>query len=108
MFRGAVPVPNGSEERYVRSSTVVSRQVDGEALVVPIRGGVGDLDSIFSFNALGSDLWALLEKRQSLAEMTEWVVQRYEVAPDQATKDICAFLSDLSQAGLVHTERTAP
>jgi hypothetical protein len=96
-----------SEERFLRSSNVVSRQMEGETLVVPIRGGVGDLDAIFSFNALGSDLWGLLEQRRSLPEMTDWVVARYEVSHEQASRDIQAFISELKEAGLVISKTAA-
>ncbi len=88
--------------RYVRSSTVVSREIAGETLVVPVRGGVGDLDSIFSFNGLGSDLWNLLQAGTSIEEMAAWVEERYEVTFEQALTDINAFMDELSQAGLVH------
>jgi len=90
--------------RYVRSSTVVSREIAGETLVVPVRGGVGDLDSIFSFNGLGSDLWNLLQAGTSIEEMAVWVEERYEVTFEQALTDINAFMDELSQAGLVHQD----
>jgi len=90
--------------RYVRSSTVVSREIAGETLVVPVRGGVGDLDSIFSFNGLGSDLWNLLQAGTSIEEMAVWVEERYEVTFEQALADINAFMDELSQAGLVHQD----
>ena len=90
--------------RYIRSSTVVSREIAGETLVVPVRGGVGDLDSIFSFNGLGSDLWNLLQAGTSMEEMANWVEERYEVTFEQALADINAFMDELSQAGLVHQD----
>jgi hypothetical protein len=91
-----------SPAKYVRSSTVVSREIGGETLVVPVRGGVGDLDSIFSFNPLGSGLWNLLQAGRSVEEMADWVVERYEVTSQRALADIQAFLDELSRAGLVH------
>jgi hypothetical protein len=91
-----------SPAKYVRSSTIVSREIGGETLVVPVRGGVGDLDSIFSFNPLGSELWNLLEAGTSVEEMADWVVGRYEVTSQQALADIQAFIEELSRTGLVH------
>jgi len=88
-------------ERYLRSSAVVSRQIADETLVVPIRGGAGDLNSIFSFNPIGSDLWNLLEKEVSVDEMTSWVTDHYEVSEQQALGDIREFVSELIGAGLV-------
>ncbi len=42
---------------FVRSQSVVSRRVAGETLIVPVRGKVGDLASIYSFNGTGSLIW---------------------------------------------------
>jgi len=95
-----------SAAKYVRNSRVVSREVAGETLVVPIRGGVGDLDSIFSFNPLGSELWTLLQDGASIEEMTAWVVDQYDVTSDQATADIEAFVAELSRSGLIHLQES--
>ena len=80
------------DTKFRRSTTVVSREIASETLVVPIRGGVGDLDAIFSFNPVGSDLWTLMEKDTSLGEM---------VGRDQAFADIRSFVDELLSAGLV-------
>jgi hypothetical protein len=88
-------------EKYLRSSTVVSREIADETLVVPIRGGAGDLNSIFSFNPIGSDLWNLLEKEVSVEEMTSWVTDHYDVREEQALGDIREFVGELLGAGLV-------
>jgi hypothetical protein len=91
-----------SPAKYVRSSNVVSREIAGETLVVPVRGGVGDLDSIFSFNPLGSHLWELLKEGASVEGMAEWVVEHYEVASEQASEDIRSFVDELRRTGLIH------
>jgi hypothetical protein len=87
--------------RFHRSSTVVSRQIGNELVVVPIRGGVGDLDAVFSFNSVGADVWTLLENEQTFEELVGWVVDHYEAAErEQVEKDINDFVSDLLNAGL--------
>ncbi len=88
--------------KYVRSTAVVSRLIADETLVVPIRGGVGDLDSIYSFNPVGSDLWGLLEQEVSVEEMCRWVTEHYEVTEDQALGDIREFVGELVGSGLVN------
>jgi hypothetical protein len=86
--------------KFRRSSNVVSREIGSELLVVPIRGGVGDLDAIFSFNGVGSDVWALMETDQSIDVLANWVVEHYEASRAQVEKDLSEFLSELVQAGL--------
>lgn len=94
--------------KYVRSTAVVSRTIADETLVVPIRGGVGDLDSIYSFNSVGSDIWSLLEKEVSMDEISAWVTQHYEVTEEQALSDIREFLGELVGSGLVNSVVEAP
>lgn len=89
------------KSKYVRSTAVVSRLIADETLVVPIRGSVGDLDSIFSFNPLGSDLWRLMEKEVSVGEMCAWVTEHYEVTHERALGDIQEFVGELVGSGLV-------
>jgi len=55
------------EQLFTRSRSVVSRVVAGETLIVPVRGRVGDLASIYSFNATGSLIWRLLDVRPGVA-----------------------------------------
>ncbi len=89
------------EQLFTRSRSVVSRVVAGETLVVPVRGKVGDLASIFSFNGTGSLIWQLLDKPHSLAELVEAVERDYEVKPEQAQKDVNKFLDDMFSVGLL-------
>ena len=86
---------------YHRSTAVVSRQISGETLVVPIRGKVGDLASIYSFNESGSVLWAALEKPRSLEELASVLCQSFEVEQDDAWRDADAFVQEMQAAGLL-------
>src|SRR5271166_2516739 len=82
------------EQVYVRSLAVVSRRVAGETLIVPVRGKVGDLASIYSFNETGSLIWQTLESPKGLAELIRAVQQEYAVERDQAERDVKQFLND--------------
>lgn len=89
------------QEVYVRNASVVSRKIEDETLVVPIRRGVGDLDSIYSFNPLGAEIWSLLEKEITVEQIAHWVVDQYEVTFERAETDICEFLNELLRMGLI-------
>jgi hypothetical protein len=86
---------------YRRSQAVVSRQISGETLVVPIRGKVGDLASIYSFNETGSVLWSALEHPKSLENLTSLLYQSFEVGWDDACRDADAFVREMQAAGLL-------
>src|ERR1700685_733016 len=93
--------PSHSEAVFLRSPAVVSRRVSGETLIVPVRGKVGDLGSIYSFNETGSLIWQLLESPRNLTELIRAVEQEYEVSPEHARRDVTQFLNDTLSVGLV-------
>jgi hypothetical protein len=84
-----------------RTSEAVSREVGGETVVVPVCRGVGDLDSIFTFNAVGTRLWMLLAENRTEAELAEYVAQHFAVNAETARRDVQLFLRDLQEAGLL-------
>ena len=94
-------LPSSEVAVYRRSSAVVSRQISGETLVVPIRGKVGDLASIYSFNEAGSVLWAALEQPRSLESLASALCQSFEVEWDDARRDADAFVQEMQAAGLL-------
>ena len=89
---------------YRRSTAVVSRHISGEMLVVPIRGKVGDLASIFSFNETGSVLWAALEHPSSVERLASTLCQSFAVEWDEARRDADSFVRDMQAAGLLSAE----
>jgi Coenzyme PQQ synthesis protein D (PqqD) len=90
-----------AEEQIVRSQSVVARVIAGETLIVPIRGNVGDLASIYSFNGTGTLIWQLLQSPKSVAELAESVAQEYNVDPAQAERDVLSFVNEMKAVSLV-------
>jgi hypothetical protein len=89
--------------RFIRNRDVVSRQIQGELIIVPIRAGVGELNSLYTLNPVGSALWDFLEEAHNLPEMVQKVCDEFEVTADQACCDIAAFLDSLAEEQLVQS-----
>ena len=93
-----------AEKREIKkSSNVVSRVVAEEAIVVPIRRGVADMDSIFTFNEAGTALWNMIEANCSAEEMREYLRKEYGLTAERAAADTERFIGDLATAGLIDT-----
>jgi Coenzyme PQQ synthesis protein D (PqqD) len=88
-------------DTYVRSSAVVSRLIAGETLVVPVRGKVGDLASIYSFNEVGTTIWEALAKPTSVNALVDLIEREYEVSRERAAQDVELFLQEMRAADLV-------
>jgi hypothetical protein len=89
------------DETYIRSSAVVSRLIAGETLVVPVRGKVGDLASIYSFNDVGTTIWGALANSTSINTLIEMIEREYAVTHVRAAQDVENFLHEMQAAELV-------
>ena len=92
---------DASAQKFVKDTQVVTRSVAGETIIVPIASGVGDLDSIYTLNEVGTSIWRLVDGHRSTGEKAESIATEYEVTREEADRDIAAFLGELRDAGLV-------
>jgi hypothetical protein len=87
--------------RYKRNQDVVSRNIEGELVIVPIRSGVGDLNSLYTLNPVGSVLWEFMNEGHTVPEMVQRVCDEFEVSEGQAQPDIETFLDSLMAEKLI-------
>jgi len=90
-----------SAKCFARENDCVTREIAGETIIVPIRNRVGDLDSIFTLNEVGTMIWQLIDGRTSTRQIAEAIHRAYDVEQDEATRDIVGFLESLKSAGLI-------
>jgi hypothetical protein len=86
---------------YTKDADLVTRDVAGETIIVPIKNKVGDLGSIYTLNEIGSTIWQLIDGKKSVNEIAKAVCNAYEVTPHVAEKDTLEFLNSLKEAGLL-------
>jgi len=92
-----------SEEKksYTKKSDFVTRSITDETIIVPVRGGVGDLNSIYTLNEMGTRIWELMNDGTDIDKMAETISSEYEVSMEEAKKDVTEFLSSLESVGLI-------
>jgi hypothetical protein len=89
------------EKAFVKGDDLMTRNIAGETLIVPVRNRVGDLSSIYTLNEVGARVWQLLDGRTPLAEIVRAITGEYEVTADEAAADISELILDWETAGLV-------
>lgn len=87
--------------RYNRDADVVTRRIAGEALLVPIRKRLADLDCVYVLHGVADFLWERLDGTRTKADLLREVVERFAVGSPEASGDIDEFLGELEKAGLV-------
>jgi hypothetical protein len=89
---------------YVRNNDVISRKIAGELFLVPIKGKIADMESIFALTAVAEYIWERLDGRKSLHEILNDVVAGFDVEHEQAESDVWDFIAQLMDAGLISEE----
>jgi Coenzyme PQQ synthesis protein D (PqqD) len=87
--------------RYVKTGEFAFRVIVGEGVLVPIKGGVGDLHSIFTMNEVGAAIWGLIGAEQTAAEIVRRLCEEFDVTPERAAEDVTKFIDALREKGLI-------
>jgi hypothetical protein len=90
------------EKCFSKEDNCVTREIAGETIIVPIKGRVGDLDSIYTLNEVGTLIWQLIDGQRNIGEIVQSVRQAYAVEGEEVTRDTFDFLGSLEKAGLIH------
>jgi hypothetical protein len=87
--------------RYERDPEVVSREIAGEQILVPIKKKAADMAAIYVLNETGARIWDLVDGQRSLAEIRDHLVQEYDVEPDVAGADLEEMVGQLQEMGML-------
>ncbi|MCP4716424.1 MAG: PqqD family protein [Deltaproteobacteria bacterium] len=91
-----------NQNKYCRNKDLVTRDIGGDTIIVPISGDVGDLNAVFTLNDVGSYIWNMLDGRTALADIIDGICAEYDVSPEQADKDLQEIVTSMKDAGLIH------
>ena len=92
------------EAVYLQDPSIVSRNIAGEMILVPIRSNVGDLDSIYTLNETAARIWELLDGEHSLGAVRDAIVAEFEVEQEEAVQDVLALIAQLESIGAVQAK----
>ncbi len=83
------------------NTDIVSRKIAGELFLIPVKGKIADLQSIYTLNAVAEYIWKELDGIKSLDEIRTGIVSRFDVKKEQADSDIKEFIDELIKADLI-------
>ena len=86
---------------YVHKDEIVSRNIAGETILVPIRGNLADMQNIFTLNRIGAFIWERLDGKNPLSGILGSLIDKYEVTEQDAEQDILEFIAQVLDTGLV-------
>jgi hypothetical protein len=86
---------------FIKDKDLVTRSIADETIIVPVRNNVGDLNSIYTLNEIGTLIWRLIDCKKSVSQIVEAVCKVYDVKYEEAKNDTLDFLHSLEAAGLI-------
>ncbi len=86
---------------FKKQEDIVSRNIAGETIIVPIRGKLADMQRIFVVSSVAEYIWQNLDGKKSLDEICDDIVVHFNVKKEQAVADLQEFIIELLEAGLV-------
>lgn len=87
---------------YVPSEDVVTRDVMGELIIVPIASGIGDKDDdIYTLNDTGRIIWEALDGKTSLQNIADALTADYDAPTGEIEKDVQGIVAELFRRRMI-------
>lgn len=84
------------------SDNVVTREIEGELILVPLTSGVGDLeDELYAFNETGAVIWRKFDGRSTVQEIARELAEEFEAPAEQIREDVEGLAQELLSRGLL-------
>ena len=88
-------------KRYEKDPTFVYREIAGEAILVPIRRNVADMESIYTLDNVGADIWKLIDGERAVPDILDALLGEYDVEADVLSRDLNEFVEQLESVGAI-------
>jgi hypothetical protein len=100
---GAAPAPLTLDDRLLIPGSVVSRDLDGDMVIVNLETGI-----YIGLDEVAADIWKQIEARARLRDVRDRVAADYDVTPDTAAEDLLCLAHDLVARGLAVVDSNPP
>lgn len=76
-------------EKYQRNEQIIDGELDNQQVMMHIDKGM-----YYGLNPIGKRIWDMLKEPKSFEEMTQILLQEFEVSEQQCRKEVQDFLDD--------------
>lgn len=90
------------DKLFARDTSMVFRRIADECVLVPIRKNVADVESIYTLNEVGAQIWELIDGKRRVKEIRDLIVAEFEVGLGEAEEDLLILLQQLNEIGAIH------
>ena len=81
---------------YAPSEDIVTREIEGELIIVPLVSGIGDMeDELFTLKETGRAIWEKLDGKKSLKDVAEELSAEFEASSGEIETDVIGLAEEL-------------
>lgn len=90
-------------DRYYQiAENLVTKEIEGELVIVPVKSGLGDLDGeMYALTTTGIAVWHKLDGKKPLKEIIDCISSAYSSPQKTIQKDIVELLEVFLEKGLI-------
>lgn len=89
------------EIRFEKNSSIVTRKVAGETILVPITRSIGNEPCLYTLDDTATFIWDRLDGQTTGRDLISAVMCSYEVSSEQAEGDVRTFLEQLQSVSAI-------
>jgi len=86
---------------FNKTEGIVTRDIAGETLLVPIHDQLADMQRIYSLGSVSEYIWHELDGEKKLYDIRNGVLENFDIKKETADLDLMEFIAELIDAGLV-------
>jgi len=83
------------EKIMKKSDDVVTREIEGKVILMPLHKSSKDLNYIYTLNETASRAWNLFDGKTTLGDVRDSLAEMHDVAVEKVEKELIEFVKDL-------------
>ncbi len=92
----------GLDSVFVPSEDVVSRDIEGELMLVPLTAGFGDVEGLlYSVEGTAKAIWESLDGKKDLRGVVAELARSYSAASGEIERDVLGLVQELVRRRMV-------
>ena len=84
----------------------VLREIAGDYVIIPTGKTALTFNGLITVNEVGAELWKMLQSDVTFEDLTQGLLDIYDVDEETVKEDIREFLDTLEKGGVLDTEET--
>jgi len=84
----------------IKAADLVTREIAGETMIVPVRRGAVDLNCLFVLNVTAAFLWNQIDGKRTPDDLVALLLRNFQIDRATAEADVSDFLNSLREFAL--------